>query len=174
MQASNKWLLLADPEAGTLVSWPSLRHCFFVHVHWHMLILIPNQFYLWHSLRQQLKHKSVLEACAQVEVLSEQACQDISCLAVHQVRSVAACLCLTIYKLQTFKPPKLRKSGASSSDDGVANVLPVDSKEVHATARGGNNLAQRNTTQQNGNAMSSASASQYPSETHVQQRYTFL
>ncbi|DBA96469.1 hypothetical protein WJX77_004607 [Trebouxia sp. C0004] len=92
MQASNKWLLLADPEAGTL----------------------------------------------------------------------------------TFKPPKLRKSGASSSDDGVANVLPVDSKEVHATARGGNNLAQRNTTQQNGNAMSSASASQYPSETHVQQRYTFL
>lgn len=92
MQASNKWLLLADPEAGTL----------------------------------------------------------------------------------TFKPPKLRKSGASSSDDGVANVLPVDSKEVHATARGGNNLAQRNTAQQNGNAMSSASASQYPSETHVQQRYTFL
>lgn len=92
MQASNKWLLLADPEAGTL----------------------------------------------------------------------------------TFKPPKLRKSGASSSDDGVANVLPVDSKEVHATARGGNNLAQRNTAQQNGNAMSSASASQYPSGTHVQQRYTFL
>lgn len=92
MQASNKWLLLADPEAGTL----------------------------------------------------------------------------------TFKPPKLRKSGASSSDDGVANVLPVDSKEVHATARGGNNLAQRNTAQQNGNATSSASASQYPSETHVQQRYTFL
>ncbi|KAL0035080.1 hypothetical protein WJX79_010456 [Trebouxia sp. C0005] len=87
MQASNKWLLLADPEAGTL----------------------------------------------------------------------------------TFKPPKLRKSGASSSDDGVANVLPVDSKEVHATARGGNHLAQRNTAQQNGNAMSSSSASQYPSETHVQQ-----
>lgn len=35
MQASNKWLLLADPEAGTLVSlpqppspcWPSSGHC---------------------------------------------------------------------------------------------------------------------------------------------------
>lgn len=75
--------------------------------------------------------------------------------------------------LQTFKPPKLRKSGASSSDDGVANVLPVDSKEVHATSRNGKSLAQRNTAQQNGNSLS-ASASQYPSETHVQQRYTFL
>lgn len=89
MQASNKWLLLADPEAGTLM----------------------------------------------------------------------------------FKPPKLRKSGASSSDDGVPNVLPVDSKEVHATARGGNQLAQRNNGLQ---SSSPASASQYPSETHVQQRYTFL
>ena len=112
--------------------------------------------------------------CAQIEVLSVQACQGFLCLAVHQAHSVTACLCLTSCILQTFKPPKLRKSGASSSDDGVANVLPVDSKEVHATARGGNNLAQRNTAQQNGNAMSSASASQYPSETHVQQRYTFL
>ncbi len=38
MQASNKWLLLADPEAGTLVSWPFLRlsqGLLFVHVHVH-------------------------------------------------------------------------------------------------------------------------------------------
>ncbi|KAL3132500.1 hypothetical protein ABBQ32_009046 [Trebouxia sp. C0010 RCD-2024] len=91
MQASNKWLLLADPEAGTLM----------------------------------------------------------------------------------FKPPKLRKSGASSSDDGLPVVLPPDSKEVHPSGRGNTHLAQRNGATQNSNTLS-PSGSQYPSETRVQQRYAFL
>ncbi len=51
MQASNKWLLLADPEAGTLVSWSSLRLpqelilCMCVG---HMLVLIPTRDDLLH------------------------------------------------------------------------------------------------------------------------------
>ena len=75
--------------------------------------------------------------------------------------------------LQMFKPPKLRKSGASSSDDGLPTVLPVDNKETHTTGRGNNHLAQRNSSLQNSNTLT-ASGSQYPSENHVQQRYTFL
>lgn len=75
--------------------------------------------------------------------------------------------------LQMFKPPKLRKSGASSSDDGLPTVLPADNKETHPAARGNNQLAQRNSAAQTSNTLS-PSGSQYPSETHVQQRYAFL
>ena len=72
--------------------------------------------------------------------------------------------------VQVFKPPKLRKSAAS--DDGSGDTLPVvDSKEGLATARSFNNLAQRNGQSQSNGAHT---GSQYPSQAHVQQRYSFL
>lgn len=71
---------------------------------------------------------------------------------------------------QVFKPPKLRKSAAS--DDGAGDTLPVvDSKDGLATSRSFNNLAQRNGASQNNGAFP---GSQYPSQAHVQQRYSFL
>ena len=87
----------------------------------------------------------------------------------HYVRGVA---CQSLLLLQMFKPPKLRKSGASSSDDGLPTVLPAD-KETHSTGRGNHQLAQRNSAAQTSNTLS-PSGSQYPSGTHVQQRYAFL